>query len=91
MQLMPKTQQELRVNNAFDPRQNVYGGTRYLVTLVRRYDSVKKALWAYNAGPGRIELGIVLEESRKYANNVLREYWRLRAETTNPTHGDYAR
>ena len=40
MQLMPKTQQELGIRNAFDPSENVYGGTRYLVTLVRRYDSV---------------------------------------------------
>jgi soluble lytic murein transglycosylase-like protein len=37
MQLMPETARLMGVTNAFDPRQNIMGGCRYLQTLVRRF------------------------------------------------------
>jgi len=52
MQLMPKTAHALGVDNAFDARQNVFGGTKYLASLLQRFDgNVELALAAYNAGP----------------------------------------
>jgi len=56
MQLMPDTAATYGVSNAFDPRQNVAGGCRYMRELLRRYHhDVARALAAYNAGPGAVD------------------------------------
>ncbi|MFW6198637.1 MAG: lytic transglycosylase domain-containing protein [Acidobacteriota bacterium] len=55
MQLMPKTARELGVENVWDPRDNLDGGTRYLARLLGKYDDLGLALAAYNAGEGAVE------------------------------------
>jgi soluble lytic murein transglycosylase-like protein len=56
MQLMPATARTLSVKNAFDIRQNLDGGCRYLKTLLDRFDGrVDLALAAYSAGPNAVE------------------------------------
>jgi len=78
MQLMPGTASKLGVTNAFDPRANVEGGTRYLTELLERYNfDVIKALAAYNAGPHRVQQygGVPpYYETRTYVARIVRDY-----------------
>ena len=53
MQLMPGTQRDLGVSDAFDPRQNVDAGVAYLRRLTDEFGTVL-AIAAYNAGPGAV-------------------------------------
>ena len=79
MQLMPRTAKSLGVTDAFDPRQNVYGGARYLRLLANRYDGdMVLVLAAYNAGAGNVEKygGVPpFAETRAYVRSVLRRFY----------------
>jgi soluble lytic murein transglycosylase-like protein len=76
MQLMPETADLLGVNDPFEPNENIFGGTQYLVDLINRYDgNLNKALAAYNAGPDRVQDSIPnFRETRNFVDSVLHYY-----------------
>jgi soluble lytic murein transglycosylase-like protein len=75
MQLMPGTARELGVTCAFDPRQNVLGGSRYLRRMRDELGSWPRALAAYHAGPARVRSGRLPRETQRYVARVLAS-WR---------------
>jgi soluble lytic murein transglycosylase-like protein len=78
MQLMPKTASSLGVKDAFDPAQNLDGGTRHLGQLLTLYGGdLTRALAAYNAGEGAVGRhgGVPpYRETRAYVKKVLARY-----------------
>jgi hypothetical protein len=78
MQLMPKTAAGLGVDNSFEPRQNVRGGSTYLDSLLTRYhDNMSFALAAYNAGPEAVDKyhGVPpYRETEVYVARVIHEF-----------------
>ena len=74
MQLMPGTASDLGVTNPLDPKQNIFGGTKYLSDCLKTFKDLKLALAAYNAGPGRVaklKRVPMIKETRKYVKDVI--------------------
>jgi soluble lytic murein transglycosylase-like protein len=80
MQLIPTTAQRFGASDAFNPKQNVDAGVRYLKTLLERYNgNLDLALAAYNAGEGAVDRahGIpAYRETRNYVQKVQSAYFR---------------
>ena len=55
MQLMPSTARQLGVTNAFDVRQNIEGGVKFLRYLKSQFNDDRLVLAAYNAGEGAVK------------------------------------
>lgn len=88
MALMPKTADELGVDDAFDPAENLDGGTRLLREHLEAFEGdVSLVLAAYNAGPTAVaKRGGVppFRETRDYVRHVgvLHEMCRALGSTT---------
>src|SRR6202161_2518437 len=88
MQLIPGTAQRFGVGNAFDPVQNVEGGTTYLKSLLDLYSGdLQKTLAAYNAGERAVDMfgGVpAYRETQRYVQKVTDTYFRP-GSGRNPT------
>jgi hypothetical protein len=74
MQLMPPTARRFGVGNAFDARQNIFGGARYLKLLLDMFGgNLNFALAAYNAGENAVKRygGIPpYKETQRYVKKI---------------------
>lgn len=79
MQIMPSTAKYLGVDKPFDPRQNIYGGTKYLRLLANRFNGdMVLVIAGYHAGAGAVQKygGVPpYESTRAYVRAVLRRYY----------------
>ena len=97
MQLMPSTAEEvadkngieLTEQNILEPETNINIGTKYISTLLEKYECIEVALAAYNAGIGNvdkwIENGVIkadgsdienipFKETNTYVRKIMRDY-----------------
>ena len=83
MQLMPETAKQYGVSNRRDPKQNIYGGSRYLRYLLKLFNNdLVLALAAYNAGEGTVKRhGNKIppyKETQNYVKKVINYYKKYR-------------
>lgn len=82
MQLIPETAQQFGVHDAFDPKENIDAGAKYLKQLMDKYSGdLPKALSAYNAGPATVDQsgGVPnIAETRDYVASIMKKL--------DPTH-----
>jgi soluble lytic murein transglycosylase-like protein len=87
MQLMPETAALMGVRNAYDPEQNIRGGSKYLGKLYEEFEHLEweerkvVVIAAYHAGPTRIrDVGDyrLIPATNRYTQKVASAYDRLR-------------
>lgn len=82
MQIMPANLSAFRLHDPYDPRANIMAGTRYLKSLLKKFnENLELSLAAYNAGPATVERynGIPpYPETRKYVKRVMAYYARFK-------------
>ncbi len=83
MQLMPPTALRMQIRDSFDPRMNIFAGTRYLRVLANTFNGdLELTIAGYNAGEGAVMRhgGIPpYEETQHYVLKVLQYYHRYRS------------
>lgn len=82
MQMIPATAERMMVRDVFDPRENIFGGVRYLRVLANMFNGdLQLTIAGYNAGEGAVTRygGIPpYEETQQYVVKVLAYYHRYR-------------
>ena len=90
MQLTDATAETLGVTNPFNPVQNIFGGARYLGSLIKMFEGdLRLALASYNAGSGAVKkYGDIppYKETQEYVKKVITSFERLRAATEGTGH-----
>lgn len=76
-QLMPSAAADHKVNDLFDPAENLRGGASHLRMLLNRFESLHLALAAYNAGAATVDrYGDVppYKETQGFLHRILGEF-----------------
>src|SRR6478752_287069 len=85
MQMIPETAERMLVTDVFDPRQNIFGGVRYLRVLANTFNGdLALTVAAYNAGEGAVirHGGIPpYPETQDYVVRVVGYYRQYRSDT----------
>lgn len=80
MQLMPLTAKSMGVTDVYDPRENIYGGTRYLRVMANTFNgNLVLTVAGYHAGPGAVARykGVPpYLTTHKYVRVVIRRYYK---------------
>jgi soluble lytic murein transglycosylase-like protein len=84
MQLMPDTARLVRVENPFDPDENIRGGAKYLRLLDDTFrGNLELVLAAYNAGPQKVidhKMNVPpIEETKNFIKRVKSYYNKLKS------------
>jgi soluble lytic murein transglycosylase-like protein len=86
MQLIPPTAERMLVTDVFDPRQNIFGGVRYLRILANLFNGdLELTIAGYNAGENAVirHGGIPpYAETQAYVTKVLAHYRHYRSQVT---------
>lgn len=87
MQLMPVTASNYGVSNAYDPHENIKGGTKYFYKLMKMFNNnITLSLAGYNAGENAvIKYGYSVppyEETLAYVDSVYAHYSYLKKNKT---------
>jgi soluble lytic murein transglycosylase-like protein len=82
MQLMPETAARMQVRDINDPRENIFGGVRYLRVLANMFNGdLELSVAGYNAGEGAVvQYGGIppYAQTRDYVVKVTKFYRRYR-------------
>jgi soluble lytic murein transglycosylase-like protein len=82
MQLMPETAMRMQVRDIKDPRENIFGGVRFLRVLANAFNGdLALTVAGYNAGEGAVlKYGGVppYAETQDYVTRVIAYYGRYR-------------
>lgn len=82
MQLMPETAMRMQVRDIQDPRENIFGGTRFLRVLANAFNGdLALTIAGYNAGEAAVlKYGGIppYQETQGYVTRVLSYYGRYR-------------
>jgi soluble lytic murein transglycosylase-like protein len=82
MQLMPETADRMQVRDIFDPRENIFGGVRYLRVLANMFNGdLELTIAGYNAGEGAVvQYGGIppYAQTKDYVVKVTQYYRRYR-------------
>ena len=84
MQLMPPTANDMKVDDPFDPEKNIFGGTKYLSLLLKKFNHDKKlAIAAYNVGPSVVESNNsvpLIPQTRRFVEKVMKYYYEFKQQ-----------